>query len=198
MRRAIQWSALLLLINLCSLPNLVAQEEAEDDGVIRLDVIVAAMQQNHAAADERFVGKQLQVQGRALRVVRYRLNKDEPTQYILTLGASMANVNGPGPIPDISFIFPNKERPGLADITPGALVVVRGTCRDNESSANGLQLRFDDCRLIRILKAPEGSDVTDPSAPDRPGSHPTVPRPTRPVRGGFPALPPMGAPAPMP
>jgi hypothetical protein len=197
MRRAVVWSALLLLTNLCTAANLVAQEEAEDDGVIRLDVIVGAMQQNHAAADERFVGKQLQVQGRAIRVVRYRLNKDEPTQYILTLGASTANLNG-GPISDISFIFPNKERPGLADITPGALVVVRGTCRDNESSANGLQLRFDDCRLIRILKAPEGSDVTDPTAPDRPGSHPTAPRPARPARGGFPVLPPMGAPAPMP
>lgn len=164
MRHGIQWLALVLVAGLLCMPGRAAEEEADDDGIVKLEDILAAAQHNHAAADARYVGKQLQIQGRAQSVVRFRQGEDGPVHYLLLLRSDAPQDHSTGTPPTASFVFAAEEREGLADIQRGSMVVVKATCQDDDEPGNGLQLTFNDCKLMRIWEAPPLT-TAGPTAP---------------------------------
>jgi hypothetical protein len=192
-----------LWIGVGVLPALAAEEAGEDEGIVKLDDIVAAAQVNHAAVDERYVGKKLQIRGRVQRVQRFRDEKGGPVKYLVRLeGVDLNSSYGPDDGKFVPFVFNESERGGLADLTRGSLIVVQAICQDTGTddetarSVAALQLRFEECKLMRIEKPaePPAGFLTPPSV----GPGPTPPSVGLPMVGPFPAVPPMALPPPRP
>src|SRR5688572_32197337 len=111
-----QWVVILYFMCLFASQARAGDEAAqEDEGTVKVADVLDAMQHNHAAADERYVGKRLQIRGRAQSVERMQRAKDGPVEYRLKLESEQP-VTG-GVRPSVSFVFAAKERAGLADIT---------------------------------------------------------------------------------
>lgn len=157
----------------------------DDEEVVKVGDIVAAMMHNHAAADERFVGKELRVQGIAVDVKRLRKGDNTEFQYKLTMDSELPGGPQPGTRKTVEFVFPAKARNGLTDIKRGSIVILTAKCQANDTNGE-LQLWFDDAKLLRIIDAPARSVVAptfDPYtiSPDGPrvpmSSAPAAPTP---------------------
>jgi hypothetical protein len=97
---------------------------------LSVDKLAEIFLTNEADADENYVGKEMQVSGRVVRVSKSEsgriLIKDDD-RYVLELELEHA-VKGTNVELDIRFFFDGKHQAQLARLKPGQSVIVRGTC----------------------------------------------------------------------
>jgi hypothetical protein len=124
-------------------------------GVVRLAEIFLT---NEADADENYVGKEMQVSGRVVRVSRSesgRVSVKDEDRYVLELDLENANRGGAVEI-DIRFFFDGKHRAQLARLKPGQSVIVRGTCGSpkvwsadaKKREADYMRVELRNCTLV--------------------------------------------------
>src|SRR5262245_53853075 len=87
--------------------------------------LIEMFQTNEAFAEERYVGRTIQVRGKVVRITRSK-NAD-PAWYFLFLDTEGAG-DGPGGRLDLLLAFPEKDRKALAALNPGDVVTVHGRC----------------------------------------------------------------------
>lgn len=194
MRCAIKFLTVLFLVGMCPLVAR-AQEEADgEDKVVRVDDIIAAIKDNHAAADELYVGKRLQIRGTAGAIERFRSGGEEAeVQYLLHLQGERSPHNyGGGTQPFINCVFDIKQRRGLAEIKRGDMVVIEAKFYEDTEQGAKQQFSFRECKVIRIFpsNSPLATDATPPVGPGAPTAPSVGPTPFGPA----PAFPPMAVP----
>jgi hypothetical protein len=78
--------AFLILASVRTLPAQDPDAADDDEKIVKVQELIDAVTSNHAAADERFAGRRLRMQGRAVLIARFRKEGDEaPLQYLLRL-----------------------------------------------------------------------------------------------------------------
>jgi hypothetical protein len=121
--------------------------------------LVEAFLTNEAYADENYVGKELEITGKVVRVSRAKTPPDpEGGQlYLLELDQEKAGRREKVDL-DLMLVFGERDRAQLAKLKPGQTVVARGRCssraiwsaeaRNKDKDYSQIYLR--DCRLVEV------------------------------------------------
>jgi hypothetical protein len=187
--------AFLILASVRTLPAQDTDAADDDEKIVKVQELIDAVTSNHAAADERFAGRRLRVQGRAVFISRFRKEGEAaPLQYLLRLESEHGAQNfGGAASSSVNIVCDLKQRAGLAEIKRGDLVIVEAVCPD-ELQADTTKFNLQEGKLIRIFPNTSiGPPGTRPGeiTPDLPTA-PTAPTPLTPAPG----FPPMAVPPP--
>jgi hypothetical protein len=144
----------LLLILAAGLPVLAAPAPSEKLSPARLADLFLT---NEAAADESYVGKQVEVTGQVVRVSRspHAPHPDTGPNYVLELDQGRAGRGEPGDV-RVLFNFKNESRGELAKLKPGQTVGVRGRCdqrrvwavQPGRADREYSEVHLPDCALV--------------------------------------------------
>jgi RNA polymerase sigma factor (sigma-70 family) len=114
--------------------------------------VASALADNHALADEKFIGKWLRVRGQMLRVRRGSADAP-PDTYWLLMDSGLVRVKYPP-----AFHFAGKEaRKRLATLERNEFVIVEGRCEGVTSLAGEEVILFRECKIVEVDQdGPEG------------------------------------------
>lgn len=153
-----------------------AEEQAKEPP-IPVEDLFETFRSNEARAEKLYVGKEIDIVGRILRVMKNRRVQEgkEEDYYIgyvtapsgLIQARAPFNPAGRGRVVRVRCYFPRTEMDNLAGLTEAQEVVIRGVCQAvppvplepddrTEATYSPSEVVLRNCKIVRVKEVPDG------------------------------------------